>query len=690
MLRPLLAFATFCLAAFLLAPTVASVHEGVERLGIKREMPWSLWKWTDDPEPPPFASPNCDHEQHQLYSEVTQWPERIHKDEPFTIGGVVKEEDTGRGVDDVKVDLFLNESKDRPGVWLGQTTSTGGRFVLSATVPFELRADRYHLVAHAHERRVSCKIWYEHWSDPEMDVLSATRFVVEDAETPVVGHPHVLRAQLIDAVGAPVGGANVTIEMEGREPLRAVTDSDGRFTLEQTPREAGNVTVRFSYAGTKYYEGTQTTTFLDVKREDVELDGGGSDTGVTLQRSTPEAIGGVVRLADQKRPGEVSVAFGGRPVAACETCPLQAALTATPDETGRFRVEAWFPADAPPGPFDVTVTGGGLEQAHAERATLLVPTRLVIDASGTGFFSKSYEGNVTLLDDADRPLVGVVGVVGPEGWASGQTGADGSFAVAGAPGCGSHDLQAFYNGTGYYMPANAGSTVGVCAILAYLPPWLLAIPWWGWVLLALAPFVLLWAWRRLQERFATTISRGPPLTLAFETPSDAAAGIVGVGEPAVVAASLEEPLPDGHRLRMGTFRAMEERPLDADLRARLALELERLGDFPVRAEILDARGRVVTRRTLTLRVVRYAEEIEARYLALRRERMGDQSHHVTPREFEAWLRARLPDVEPEVAQRLVHLFEEADYGPRDAGREELLAYLAAEGSLAEVSPDAVA
>jgi hypothetical protein len=63
---------------------------------------------------------------------------------------------------------------------------------------------------------------------------------------------------------------------------------------------------------------------------------------------------------------------------------------------------------------------------------------------------------------------------------------------------------------------------------------------------------------------------------------------------------------------------------------------------------------------------------------------------VSPREFESWLRARTPDLDAAVVSRLVGVFEEADYGPRDAGRAELVAYLEAEAALPEVSPRVVA
>ena len=58
MLRPVVAFLALAAAAFLLAPTVASVHRGVEDLDIRRTMPWQIWKWDRDPTPPELPIPD--------------------------------------------------------------------------------------------------------------------------------------------------------------------------------------------------------------------------------------------------------------------------------------------------------------------------------------------------------------------------------------------------------------------------------------------------------------------------------------------------------------------------------------------------------------------------------------------------------------------------------------------------------
>lgn len=685
MLRPILAFLTICLAAFLLAPTVASVRDGVEGLDIHREMPWRIWKWNSDPSPPVIIPPDCDHEEKALYSEVTEWPARIQKDQVFRLGGLVIVADGSQlGVGDIQVDLFLNETKTEPGVPLGTVvTASDGYFELQGKVPFDLQATTYHLVAHALEKRVDCKVYHEHWSDPEMDVLAKTRIVFPEMPRAVVGNDIVIQGALVDVVGAPVRNANVSIHYEG-ERIAVQTDELGLFRFNHTHDRPGNYTLNAAFAGSKYYEGSRGRGHVIVVEEDVKINGAGGD-GLAWLRSREESLVGDVTLRKGVTPGPLTFTFDGVRVVACAGCEPSDTITVAPDRDGGFVVPLVVPADVTPGPFTLVVSGGGLRDGYQFTGRVAIPTHLALSVASPGFFSKAYEGNVTLTDEVGRPLTGAVAVGGPSGWASGAADEQGVFAFSAEPGCGAHAVQAYYNGTEYNQPATASQQVTVCGYMAYIPPWMLALPWWGWALLVLVPLALLGLARRLRDRFATTISRGPPLALRYVSPADAAAGVVGVGEAAIATAALEDPLPAGYRLRMGTYRAMEDRPVGADLRADCAITPEALGEVPLRAEILDAKGRIVTRRTAVLKVVRYAEEIESRYLALRKARVGEESDSVTPREFEAWLMERSQGVEPQVLDRLVRVFEEADYGPRDAGRAELVAYLEAENRLPEVT-----
>src|SRR5581483_8134643 len=253
-----------------------------------------------------------------------------------------------------------------------------------------------------------------------------------------------------------------------------------------------------------------------------------------------------------------------------------------------------------------------------------------------------------LADDAG-PLAGVpLAIFTPTGWTSGVTDAKGQLAFRGeAAACGPADVSAYYNATEGRQPAQTSQRVSICGAAVAESTGVLGLPWWAWALLVAVPLAAWLVYRRVRDRFAATLSHGPPLTLSFDEPRDAATGIVSLGESATLLAFLESPLPEGYRIRMGTPKRMEDVEPDG-LAARFALVSDAWGEIPVRAEIVDARGRVVTRRTRVLRVVKYAEEIERRYRALQADH--ERSGRVTPHEFEAWLRARHPTLDPAIAR----------------------------------------
>ena len=684
MLRPLLAFACLALTAFLLAPTVQSVHEQVEDLDIKRDLP-RIWKWGRTEPPTSIIPPLCDHQTRHLFSEVDKWPPRIKKDETFTLGGFVRVDNAkGMGVGGVTVDLFLNETKELPGVALGTTTTGGdGRFTLTTSVPFDLQATKYHLVAHALEKQDGCIFYVEHWSDPEMEVTSPTTIVLYPVDDAVAGYPFAVRGRLMDSVGAPVRNANVTLSFDGT-PRVVQTDAAGEFTTMHNVSSPRKIAYEARYGGSKYYGGSSAEGVIDVGREDLRLDASRLD----LVRSRASTFGGRVVLPPGTQPQPLTFAFHGVKLSTCAGCPVASTVKVTPASDGTFSVTLFAGAAEPGGPFTANVTGGGLTRPHEVSGSVLIPVTLALDARDSGPLGHTLEGTVTLLDEVGRPYPGVVAVRREGDWVTGPVDAKGAYAFSMGSPCGPQHVQAVYNGSSVSMPATAQSEVTVCPLIAALPPWLLATPWWVWPLLALGVAAAVVLVRRWLLATAVTINRGPPLTLRHTLPDDAALGILGLGETATLTAYLEEPLPEGHALRMGQARRTVPVEVGPDLRATFTVTPDTLGETPIRAEILDAKGRVVSRRTATLRVVRYGQEIEDRYRRLRGA--SGVAAGVSPREFESWLRERTPDMDPAVASRLVGVFEEADYGPRDAGRRELIAYLEAENALPEVSPRAVA
>lgn len=668
MLRPVLAFLTLCGVVFLLAPTVASVHEGLESLPIHRELPWQIWKWGHLDPPPSVLPPICSPRHFDQSVNITHWPTRSTKGESFTIRGIdISPSEGNIGIAGVAVDVYLNDTKEEPGIHVGRAiTQEGGTFTLSIDPPDEMAAEHYHIVARAERTPKGCGIIYvENWSDPEMDLTADTtlRFVLPDRV--VIGHNVTVQGFLVDNVGAGVRDANLTLRIDGR-PIALQTDASGAFRYTYLPKAGGVVKLNATYAGNDYYAGSTASDQLNVIPEDVRFEG-----PLELVRGEPRTFTGHVWLAPGTTPGPVTLTFRNVSIATCATCAPASTMTLQPDASGAFTTTLLVPGSSASGPFEIVASGGGLRSNVLLAGVVRVPVTIELEATGDALFKRTFHGTARALDDRGEAAPGMLRVETPSGWTNGT----GVVAFAGSAACGTNRASANYDGNDAYVPATRAREFGVCGFFAALPSWLLAIPLWAWPL-AVAALATLWLLaRRAFERYAPTITRGPPLDVRFVEPDDGAGNVVGVGDAVVLEATLRAPLEAGQRLRIGTHRAMQDAALDG-LSGRATIEATHLGEIPVRAEIVNDKGRVLTRRTASIHVVRYAEEIESRYRRLKRE--GHVDDAVSPREFEAWLRERDPHVDPRVARNLVGLFEEADYSPREAGRHEFLAFLRAE------------
>lgn len=695
LLRPLVAFAALLAVVALLAPTVASVASQVDGLHIKRDISFHIWKWQDDPTPPQsYAPPDCGQRRtFDLAPLVTVYSTRMAKDQPYTIGGTVTSpgERDNPGVPGDRVEIFLNLTKEQPGRSLGMaTTQADGSWQLQGTLPFEMQANHYHIVAHALEMNEQCKRYREGWSDPEINITARTRLVLDGPWRSVASREVNITGGLVDDVGGPVVGQAIDIRIGGAR-YQALTGEDGRFRLNLTPQAVGEVPVVASYKGNAYYGESSETSKLIVLDESVTLNGVYPNGGIQLVRSTPLAVNGEVMLRPNASYAPVQVTLRGIAASFCEECAPVSNATLEVGPDGAFHMLLRADKTQPSGNFTIVVSGGGMKKTATFNGTLVIPTMLALDAHDGGVGSLNWTARLVLTDDAG-PLAGApVNLNGPGNSTSGLTAADGSFAFAtSATSCGPSSVVASYGGTDFRMPANAQANLAICGAIqestAVAPA---GVPWWAWLVgaLALAAVVAgIVLWRRRVAARALIIREGPPLTLSFVEPHDLAEGVVGLGESATLAVFLEAPLPEGHRLRVGTPERMEDVEVDG-LQARWAIVADAYGEIAVRAEILNPRGRVVTRRTRPLRVVRYDEEIERRYKALKSAHGADA--RVSPRAFEDWLSARSAALRPEDARRLVRVFEEADYGPRVATRRELLTYLEAEAAIPqEVTPPA--
>ncbi len=685
MLRIVLVFAALALAASLTAPSIVGVHDAIEGLDVRRDIRLNLWKWdTESDVPIPSAPAGCSPSPVATESEVTEWPTRMKKEENVTLGGhVIVPTEAKRGLEGIQVDVFLNETKNAPGVFLGTATTDGkGRFFLVTQFPAGLAADRYHIVAHSYEVFRDCKKYLEHWSDPEMDVTSETRIVLDTPETVVLKRSVDVTGVVLDSVGAPVKNERVQLTI-GTRKVEVSTDETGRFLYASTPERAGVVTIRARFPGTSHYGDSAAETSVVIVGEDVRIPAAETDQGLVFVRSAPASIEGQVLLPPKSTlAADATITLEGFSVVPCEGCAATRQLPLQIDPEGGFRVDFVVPPTTPAGEYSFTVSGGGLKTAVPFEARVVVPITIDLNLEPGGDFEQRFHGTGRLLDEGGNGVRATILLSTARGDVPLETAADGTVTFSVESDCGRQYARLWYNGSENTQPATTTQNVVVCPLAGWLSP--LGIPLWMWATALVVMIVGAYLARRMWRQRSPFLTAGPEMELLIQTPDDEAQGLVGLGERVVAVMQLVEPLPEGHRIRVG-LQGSEEEVATEGLQAHAELHAARHGRRAVRAEILDARGRVVTRRTAWVRIVRYAEEIEERYRAFKREHASDTAESVSPREFEAWLAVNAPHIDMATAQRLVAVFEEADYSPREATRVELLHYLRAEARVKGVA-----
>ncbi len=186
----------------------------------------------------------------ETVTEITLWPDRVQRRAPFTIGGTVR---TARGgqVSDVRVEIFINETKDHGGILIGETTSRLGRFSAEATVPSSLERGSYQILAHA----VANEQYTESWSDPDLTVYSESGLQLTGPSEIAVDTQALFQGKLLDDTGSGVPGLEVQIEIDGRSLPSQSTNAAGEFAFSQTFAEIGSHTVEVGTEGRDFLLG---------------------------------------------------------------------------------------------------------------------------------------------------------------------------------------------------------------------------------------------------------------------------------------------------------------------------------------------------------------------------------------------------------------------------------------------------
>ncbi len=190
---------------------------------------------------------------------IDQWPENTRREVPFNVGGVVREL-SGRLVDGIDVELFINETKEQGGWRLGTGTTEDGRFEIEVRVPASFEGGSYQLIAHA----IGNDDYKGSWSDPEIGVYSGTEMEFSGPSEISVDEEGTYRGRLTEETGGSLGGRTLRVSVEGLALFRVTTDDEGAFSFTRAFGRTGQRSVEVTFEQEGYMLGNEARLNVTV------------------------------------------------------------------------------------------------------------------------------------------------------------------------------------------------------------------------------------------------------------------------------------------------------------------------------------------------------------------------------------------------------------------------------------------
>ena len=321
----------------------------------------------DAREPPPGEGSTPADPGVPIATDIDTWPSRIAKGEPFFVEGYVRERESGRDVVDAPVVIYMNETKDAPGVKVGEGTSDArGRFRIGVELPTDKPARQWQLVNSAGGFTNAAGTRYGiGWGDPPIETFASTAWTLQVPARDGVQSAVPIRGTLLDDTGAPVPLARVEVLVEGVVVRQGATAVDGTFSTTHVFSATGTYRVQLRFPGNAYYDASLSDE-RSLRIEDVALD---VPTSVRVHRGEALTLTGRVLVSGVASPGkEVEV----------ET-PFGTTTSAVTDSGGRFTVMLRVPETVPPGAHPVTFRATEWGISKATRVDVWTKAQIVLD-----------------------------------------------------------------------------------------------------------------------------------------------------------------------------------------------------------------------------------------------------------------------------------------------------------------------
>ncbi len=396
-------------------------------------------------EPPPPPPPL------DTVTTITQSPSDIRRQQPFTVSGWVNTV-TGRFVDGMKVEIYVNETKEHGGVKIGESVTRHGRYEVEVQLPPSLELGNFQLLA----RAVEMDGFNESWSDPDITVFSGTGLQLTGPSKIPVDVEAVFTGKLDEDTGRGASNREITVAVNGSAVDPVTTDASGRFTFTQVFADPGPHWVEVELKG-------QAFLLDNSARIDFEVT---LPTETTVEAPVAVEVGEEFRIAGTLH-GVRGEPLTGRSVAVrVGNQPEQRVFT---NDAGAFELMGTLDA---PGPFTVRAGYDGDGPILASSATARVAVReaalLTLDGPGTIELGDggNFFGRLTRAGDVPigQAALSIVDVGGAE-IATVTTDDDGAFQYEHESffQTGPHSLSVLYPGADYIVPSSARIAFSVLA-----------------------------------------------------------------------------------------------------------------------------------------------------------------------------------------------------------------------------------
>ncbi|MFH2111793.1 MAG: transglutaminase domain-containing protein [Candidatus Bathyarchaeota archaeon] len=586
----------------------------------------------------------------QTFTNITQQDEYVLVGSRFNVAGTVVDE-TGSPVSGLCVLVYLKQNKAEPGALAGKTVVEDGFFNASCLFPVGLAPGEYMVDAHT----MGDETYLGSWSDPPIVSYMETGFVVQAPDEVVTGRRFNVTGVLIDKpANRTITGAACVIEIGGRK-VQAVTDAEGRISLEASLDEAGTHTLRLSWDGSGYLLGASTVKTvqshpLGFTLVDSELVRGESSpfSGVIHAGATPGAFEAVTASV-----------LGGE-------------ISTVTDESGGFKIVCRVPGDHELGPLPISLTLHSSQLSVSSSLTVRARPHISFSGGGSVRVGQTSEFRLVLYDDHESSIPGApisVSIRHGDELKECDLVTDQEGRAAFTVGASTETpenlvYEARYPGTGEFLPAMATGSVSVMpAQMPLSSATLIAL------LAAAGAGGLLLLKRRWDEKGEDNVA---------EPSGDTLMKGLSINFPGIEASlpnvwSFDEELeihvrltvPDGAPIPGGSIElalpgTVEHLSTDDRGEATTKALIKEKGSYQVSAKYLE--GGMKTSQSL--RVVDYREEVVALFnhkFREARERFKSVRDNHTARELMGYLKKETPEAAHPALENMVFLFEEASY-----------------------------